>query len=184
MLYAVTVTHPWAVMFPVKDTENREREPSANLEYLAIRAGRTPSDPMLPGVLEEARYLRDEVLPRGIKGATTYPRVCDAVALQRLRDQVVAALESERFEALYPLSSAIVGVMRVNDVQPPIHLEDERQSPWHALGQFSVFGETTMLETPVPCRGGRGFWTPDRSTLNAMLEQWRITRRAQGLALR
>jgi hypothetical protein len=93
-------------------------------------------------------------------------------------------LASERFEALLPVLSAIVGVMRVDAVQPPIGNEDERLSPWHALGQYTVFGETTMLETPVPCRGGPSFWMPDKSTLNAVREQWRVTRRALGLALR
>jgi hypothetical protein len=68
-------------------------------------------------------------------------------------------------------TSAILGVFRVTEHQPP-----EASGPWKARGQIGNVFEYVPLATPVPCKGAQGLWTipPDvRASIAAQLQAGR-----------
>ncbi len=211
MLYAVTLTHPWPVAFPIKTAENRPLEPPADLTYLAIHAGRKPNRTMLQSVLEDTEYIvyhiiddvvndverilyefsqethdantlveiNDAVLeeiyclsPNPTPAARRkYPSISNVQPYRQLERLLLEGLDKP--ELLYPTTSAVIGVMKVEQILPPISNPEHKTNPWQSTGSWSVVGQTIMLEHPVQARGNQHFWKLPQDVLNAVRAEYR-----------
>ncbi len=171
-LYAVTLTHPWAAMFPVKDAENRKLRPPKGITHLALHAGRKPTGAALESVLEDAAYIQEEIIDYCLNyDPLPYSRGWNRAEFERL-ETLLAGCETLT-DKLYPVCSAIIGVMTVEDVLAPTQTREHHVSPWQALGHWTVVGKTVMLEQPVPCRGAQGFWKLDDVTRETVNLEWK-----------
>jgi hypothetical protein len=159
-------------MFPVKDAENRVQRPPKNMTHLALHAGRKPTGAMLLSILDDAEYIQEEIIDYCLNyEPLPYSRGWDRKEFERL--DILLAGCAMLPDKLYPVCSAVIGIMTVEDVLPPTQTREHHVSPWQALGHWTVVGKTVMLENPVPCRGAQGFWKLDELTRATVNLEWK-----------
>jgi len=146
-ILALTIHQPWAwcIVAGVKDFENRDWKPPADLSWVAIHAGVRP----------KTKH-------------SLNPNTCTINSICRMRQ----TLREEEMADVPDISEldfgAIVGAARIAGIH-------ERgtpcDSPWRNDAAFGWrLADAVKLERPIPCKGKQGLWALsgfDRQTLRA-----------------
>jgi hypothetical protein len=152
---ALTLTQPWCglVASGIKRIENRPR--------VLIR----PENLRKPFALHASRELVRKI----------YTRIYEIAP--ELRPELATTKEQSRWHELSRITSAVIGVATIDDM---VTTKGDPTAIAELLGDqlrwfFGPIGyllrDVRALATPVPCSGGRGFWTLPLAVERAVMAQ-------------